>query len=147
MTGKGKGDVSGEKAVKNGLSPLWAGRRSWTQRHRLPQERTKFIGWQAREKGGCFRENRPVFHRLPLDQRLPPFLSRLVWLNVFFSLSSFVPVVHLEFPSKCLYLWGYSAVSELRLDVLSAHVIATNIKREIKFTWIFIRLDATPSRL
>jgi hypothetical protein len=29
-----KGDVSGEKAVKNGLFQLWAGRRSWTQRQR-----------------------------------------------------------------------------------------------------------------
>jgi hypothetical protein len=31
----------------------------------------------------------------------------------------FVPFSHLEFPSKLLYLWGYSAVSELSPDVLS----------------------------
>jgi hypothetical protein len=49
----------------------------------------------------------------------PAGSSRLVWLYVFFSLSSFVSVAHLEFPSKFLYWWGYSAVSELSPNVLS----------------------------
>jgi hypothetical protein len=31
----------------------------------------------------------------------------------------FVSVAHLEFPIKFLYLWGYSAVSELSPEVLS----------------------------
>jgi hypothetical protein len=54
------------------------------------------------------------------------FSSRLVWLCVmskffyFFSVFFwFVAFAYLEFPCKFLFLWGYSAVSELSPDVLS----------------------------
>jgi hypothetical protein len=60
------------------------------------------------------------FQRLPQERtRSSGFSSRLVWLHVFFSFPFFVSLAHLELPCTFLYLWGYSAVSELSLDVLS----------------------------